>query len=331
MEDWKQLFSRCARWGQERAGWSRSKGHDVTADFLPVTFAPATEEQIAREEARLGVRLPPSLRSFYLHSNGHGTVGNFIWSLPTLDRLGWLRDVEPHLYDIVEDDEAVARCLVVSGKADASWWLLDPGDVDDRGEWRAGRWSSWNPGMRWIARDFFALFEDEVSTAEELLAAEQSPRPVSGAGRPRNESTIGDIHSAVPRQIPTVPEGYVYVPAQGFESTVTISAPARARVGEWVLVNATRRSGPWNLVKQSEVQRYEFNALEPLIFEPEVAGNLWLHADPPGHSKCNSSNVAGTNPEARCVMFDAPGRYTLRGRSAFPLPVDSNIITIQVE
>jgi hypothetical protein len=138
-----------------------------------MAFAPATEVQIAREEARLAVHLPPSLRSFYLQSNGHGRVGNFIWAVRSVEQLGWLRDVEPHLHDLLfEDDPEVARGLVVSGEADASWWLLDPHDMDDRGEWRAGRWSSWHPGMRWIARDFFGLFENEVSVSERLLASE---------------------------------------------------------------------------------------------------------------------------------------------------------------
>jgi hypothetical protein len=111
------------------------------------------------------------LKSFYRHSNGHGLVGNFIWAVRRVEELGWLRDVEPELYDLlVEDDPAAARSLVVSGEADASWWLLDPADVNDRGEWRAGRWSSWNPGMAWIAEDFFGLFENEVSVSERLLA-----------------------------------------------------------------------------------------------------------------------------------------------------------------
>ena len=169
--DWKRLLARCERWGHDHAEWQRSRGHPITSDRLPASRTPATEAQIAREEARLGVRLPPSLRSFYLRSNGHGVVGNFIWAVRSVEQLGWLRDVEPELYDIlVDDDAAAARCLVVSGEADASWWLLDPVDVNGRGEWRAGCWSSWNPGMLWIAEDFFGLFEDEVSGSERLPA-----------------------------------------------------------------------------------------------------------------------------------------------------------------
>lgn len=178
--DWKGLFARCEKWGRARAEWQRSKGYEIPTARLPAACAPASEAQIAREEARLGVRLPPSLRSFYLQSNGHGAVGNFIWAVRSVEQLGWIRDVDPAFYDIInefDDNAAVARSLVVSREADASWWLLDPGDVDDRGEWRAGRWSSWNPGMEWIAQDFFALFENEVSTSEWLLAREQSPPP----------------------------------------------------------------------------------------------------------------------------------------------------------
>jgi cell wall assembly regulator SMI1 len=175
VHDWKSLLARCGRWGREWAEWERSNGHEITSDWLPAVAAPATEAEIAREEARLGVRLPPSLRSFYLQSNGHGVVGNFIWAVRSVEQLGWLRDVEPEFYDnIFEDDAVVARSLVVSGKADASWWLLDPGNVDGRGEWRAGRWSSWNPGIFWNAEDFFGLFEDEVSGSELLLTRKQS-------------------------------------------------------------------------------------------------------------------------------------------------------------
>lgn len=115
--------------------------------------------------------LPPSLRSFYLHSNGHGAVGNFIWTVRSVEQIGWLRDLEPELCEMLCDlDPAVARCLLVSGEADASWWLLDPGEVDSRGEWRAGRWASWNPEMAWVAPDFFGLFEDDVVRSERLLA-----------------------------------------------------------------------------------------------------------------------------------------------------------------
>jgi hypothetical protein len=168
--DWQGLLARCERWGRSRAAQQRSKGQSIAEDRLPRTFPQATEAQIAREEARLGVRLPPSLRAFYLQSNGHGVVGDFIWAVRSVEQLGWFRDIDPVLHDlIVDDDPEAARSLVVSGEADASYWLLDPGEVNDRGEWQAGRWASWHPGMQWIAEDFFGLFEDEVSRSEDFL------------------------------------------------------------------------------------------------------------------------------------------------------------------
>lgn len=332
VNDWKGLFARCERWGQDNARWQRSKGHEITSEQLPSTLPPATEAQIAREEARLGVRLPPSLRSFYLQSNGHGVVGNIIWAVRSVEQLGWLRDLEPGFHEnIYEDDAAVARCLLVSREADASFWLLDPGDTNDRGEWRAGRWSSWNPGMEWIAESFFGLFEGEVAFSERLLLREQSPPPVPGTGRPRNELSVGDINSAVAPGRTLARNGYMYVPAEGFASVVTVSVPAAARVGEWVILNATRRSGPWNPVKSEEVRPEEISMFEPPIFETDIAGNLWWSVDPPGTATFNAAEIAGAAPAARGVMFSAPGSYRLRGFSAFPLQVFSNTVTIEVE
>jgi hypothetical protein len=330
-QDWKRVFSHCERWGREYAEWQRGKGHPIGAGQLPARFAPATETQIAREEARLGVHLPPSLRSFYLQSNGHGVVGSFIWSVRSVGELGWLREAQPDLYEIVvEDDAAVARSLVVSGAADASWWLLDPGERNGRGEWRAGRWSSWNPGIRWIAEDFLGLFEDEVKESERLLAREKAPPPAPGTGRPRNELSVGDIESRAP--VPgKARHGYAYVPAEGFASRVIVSAQTTARVGEWVVLNATRRSGPWNPVRQEEVRPGEISMFEPPVFEREVAANLSWSVDPPGQAMFDSAQVAGVDPGARAVMFGAPGIYELRGYSAFPHPVHSNAIAIKVE
>jgi len=236
------------------------------------------------------------------------------------------------LYDVIfEDDLPSARSLLVSGDADASYWLLDPGDVDGRGEWRAGRWSSWNPGMNWIAADFFGLFENEVATAELLLAREKSPPPPPGTGRPRNAQSVGDVHSASVHTANLARNGYLWVPAEGFASIVTLIAPATARVGEWVPVNATRRSGPWNLVKNEELRPDEIKLLEPLIFEQEVAGNLALRVDPANAAMFNTGPVPGVAPGARSVMFGAPGLYTLQGHSAFPLSVLSNVVTIRVK
>src|SRR5262249_42743647 len=122
--------------------------------------------------------------------------------------------------------------------------------------------------------------------------------------------------------------GFIYVPAEGFASVVTVSARATARVGEWVLLNATRRSGPWNPVRQHEVLPGELRLFEPPIFEREVACNLSWIVDPPGIAEFDAGDRG--DPDTRSVMFSKPGTYTLKGHSAFPLKVLSNVITIKV-
>src|SRR5690349_2485381 len=56
--DWKGLRARCEQSLRDNAEWRRSPGHEIP-DPLSASRAPATETQIVREEARLGVRLPP--------------------------------------------------------------------------------------------------------------------------------------------------------------------------------------------------------------------------------------------------------------------------------
>jgi hypothetical protein len=66
------------------------------------------------------------------------------------------------------------------------------------------------------------------------------------------------------------------------------------------------------------------------IFEQEVAANLAWSVEPPEIARFDTDDSAGTAPGARSVMFSAPGIYKLQARSAFPLPVLSNVVTIKV-
>lgn len=160
-------------------------------------YAGASSTAIRQAEKRLGVKLPPSLRAFYAESNGWRIVGCFIYEVLPLEKLGWIADLAPSLWEgavsleeyyahderanlpelnyIIENSQRlpeigygqgtpVKRSLVIAQNGDASTWLLDPGTVNDKGEWAGGRWSNWNPGMRWIADSFEGLFRDEYET-----------------------------------------------------------------------------------------------------------------------------------------------------------------------
>lgn len=110
--------------------------------------------------------------------------------MPPVESLRWLSETAPELYEIGVGVEAqfssdprvdlrefayeggtwVKRSLAVSADGDASTWLLDPGTVNEKGEWAGGRYSSWNPGMEWISDSFEGLFRNEYETYLRLRA-----------------------------------------------------------------------------------------------------------------------------------------------------------------
>jgi hypothetical protein len=112
-------------------------------------FAPADRAEIAAAEARLGCRLPPSLREFLLVTNGWRDAGTFIHRLAGTGELDWLRDTDDagwiEAYRPLDDaSDPLERSLRLSLDADASVLFLDPHDVDDAGEWAAYRLASWS-------------------------------------------------------------------------------------------------------------------------------------------------------------------------------------------
>lgn len=177
-EEWAPFLE---RWSGE---WV--DGHDPESDapLAPevakdrwLGFAPAAEADIAAAEARLGRRLPPSLREFLQVTDGWRDAGCFVYRLAGTADLQWLKDTDDktwiEVYDDLagltdgedpeedddepEDDEdedeedfevqealLLRRTLRLSLEGDACVLLLDPDDVDEDGEWAAYRLASWS-------------------------------------------------------------------------------------------------------------------------------------------------------------------------------------------
>src|SRR4051812_15328087 len=98
----------------------------LTADFRPYSrldksivdgwsgFPPASAEQVAVAEARLGCVLPPSFREFLLTSDGWQQAGYFGGEVRGTGELGWLRDLDPTragVYDDANQQGAMWRML----------------------------------------------------------------------------------------------------------------------------------------------------------------------------------------------------------------------------
>ncbi|MGW3565912.1 SMI1/KNR4 family protein [Streptomyces sp. NPDC000941] len=106
--------------------------------------APAREEALVASEERLGVRFPPSLRGFFLASDGWTRLDAWVDDVHPCGRVVWMRDSEAgrrvaETYDSIpgnEDDVQLFRRSIEIARGE-DFWLLDPTDVGPDGEWAA--------------------------------------------------------------------------------------------------------------------------------------------------------------------------------------------------
>ncbi|MEV5570156.1 SMI1/KNR4 family protein [Spirillospora sp. NPDC052269] len=165
--EWRPWLS---RWSKE---WIRAAEEpealepDVVRDRW-LGFAPATPEAVEAAEERIGMRLPPSYREFLLTTDGWRDAGIFVNRMSDTSGLGWVRDLESYWteWDNLageEDEESgtgpVTRGLLISAEADAGILFLDPGDVDENGEWAAYSLFSWRAAPPERHASFHALME----------------------------------------------------------------------------------------------------------------------------------------------------------------------------
>lgn len=139
-------------------------------------YAPAAEADVAAVEQRLGLRLPPSYRSFLLTTDGWRHAGEFVRKMRDTTNLGRLRDLEPSWEswaDLITEPPVDApgnpfgRGLLISLHADAGVLFLDPADRDDNGEWAAYRVFSWGEFPQRYP-SFTALMESEYQGFHQL-------------------------------------------------------------------------------------------------------------------------------------------------------------------
>ena len=118
-------------------------------------YPPATPDQLARLEARLGRDLPPSYRAFLQASNGFLQPGMLVWRLLPVDEVEWFRVRNAQTLEALkpvdgETAEILAGCLEISARemAGTAVFLLNSRVVGADGEWEALHYAHWNPGIR---------------------------------------------------------------------------------------------------------------------------------------------------------------------------------------
>ena len=149
---------------------------------------PATEEQVAALEARLGATLPPSYRSFLLTSNGFLQPTVLVPRLLRTDEVDWFRSTHQDVIDAwglgiriggaaAEDPRSFEHFLPTALQVSAieaagtAVYLLNPKVVSPDGEWEAFYFAHWIPGVHRYP-SFSALMEEEMSSWDPPGAAE---------------------------------------------------------------------------------------------------------------------------------------------------------------
>jgi hypothetical protein len=137
---------------------------------------PATEEALTAAEHRLGLRLPPSLRAFFLTSDGWLGVGGWVERIHSCAELRPLRDTDhgAHLIELYgeaaeeypEPVRLFENALEIAVGEDL--WLLDPTKAGPNGEWPAHLFEV-KYGEFEEFTDFTALMDDSRTTMEGRL------------------------------------------------------------------------------------------------------------------------------------------------------------------
>ena len=111
-------------------------------------YAPATDDQLARLESRLGKPLPPSYRALLRASNGFRMPQMNIPRLRPADEVQWLRAENQPLIDLFKPAEDMSNMIQISDQelSGSAINLLNPSIVSADGEWEAVRFAHWIPG-----------------------------------------------------------------------------------------------------------------------------------------------------------------------------------------
>ncbi|SDJ05729.1 SMI1/KNR4 family protein [Nonomuraea jiangxiensis] len=168
--DWDQFLK---RWTEEWLIAHPDLAGELTAGWPG--YPPASTEQIATLEQRLGRPLPPSYRDFLQASNGWRFTIPFVDELRGANDVGWLCDLDPSMAEIYDDSDIfeeeaaiLHRAVLISLEADAGIIVLDPDDVNADGEWAVHELFSWSGEPTERHKSFYEWMYDSFASFHTL-------------------------------------------------------------------------------------------------------------------------------------------------------------------
>ncbi|WP_435280904.1 SMI1/KNR4 family protein [Streptomyces koelreuteriae] len=185
MFDWRPFLVRWSEeWGDAlRPDDSRGEPDEEARRAGWLGFAPAPDARIAALEERLGLRLPPSYRAFLQVTDGWRHAGGFVWRLAGTEDLRrhedasglaeWLREELDE--DSTPEEVLLAgmgeRALQLDVESDATYVLMDPGDVGDDGEWAVYEHATWSGDFHPRRHASFRAFMEAMHRQFHMLRA----------------------------------------------------------------------------------------------------------------------------------------------------------------
>jgi hypothetical protein len=129
---------------------------------------PATTEAIEAAESRLGLRFPPSYRTFLTVSDGWGPTSPFIDRLLPVDEVERFAVLNPDWVDAYGGSDELRALIQVSDVGDSAVLLLNPSLVSADGEWEAWFFATWSADEE-RHRSFAELMRAQHATFEQLV------------------------------------------------------------------------------------------------------------------------------------------------------------------
>jgi hypothetical protein len=192
---WLQGFNRELLERLDLEEYSAFRDPRVTPELVATGWlgsAGATESRILAAEARLGVELPPSYRTFLAASDGFLQPDLIVPRLRTADETAWHGDLEPESAaawaEFAEAGDPLGRlagCLQVSDVelVGSAVYLLDPASRGPDGEWEAYFLADWVPGVDRYPSFFELMQAQRTMYADRDDAADGVQRPPASVWR----------------------------------------------------------------------------------------------------------------------------------------------------
>lgn len=137
-------------------------------DSTWIGYEPASLKEIDSLEKRLGIKLPEDFKDFVQITNGFYAASGVEPSFGSLDKVDYLKNVDPELYEIwistgnVEVGNKLKTAIKVGGFDEEQYFFLIPPSKENP-NWEYWVFAAWAPGET-VYNSLFEYFKNVLAT-----------------------------------------------------------------------------------------------------------------------------------------------------------------------